>query len=177
MRLLPYVTHLATSISLFFFFFNDTATTEIYTLSLHDALPISPRSTHAAAADGRAATRPAERRRRRPRARTPAPPSRAVGASSCLAEQRELRGAGQPPQHRLPLKRRGAGGLPLAVDEPHRPARARVGARRAGRVPRQPLRAIVRDAGGQRPIAAAPHVDGPHPPIRAWRRASPAECP
>src|SRR3712207_7060906 len=25
---------------LFFFFFNDTATTEIYTLSLHDALPI-----------------------------------------------------------------------------------------------------------------------------------------
>src|SRR3712207_7716496 len=42
-----------------FFFFNDTATTEIYTLSLHDALPIS-RSTameHDAAAgseDGRA---------------------------------------------------------------------------------------------------------------------------
>src|SRR2546430_17693889 len=27
---------------LFFFFFNDTATTEIYTLSLHDALPIWP---------------------------------------------------------------------------------------------------------------------------------------
>src|SRR5258708_29853269 len=26
----------------FFFFFNDTATTEIYTLSLHDALPIWP---------------------------------------------------------------------------------------------------------------------------------------
>src|SRR2546429_6786567 len=26
--------------SSFFFFFNDTATTEIYTLSLHDALPI-----------------------------------------------------------------------------------------------------------------------------------------
>src|SRR2546430_6078005 len=26
-----------------FFFFNDTATTEIYTLSLHDALPIFPR--------------------------------------------------------------------------------------------------------------------------------------
>src|SRR5688572_33496449 len=40
----------------FFFFFNDTATTEIYTLSLHDALPIfvaratagdrRPRPTH-----------------------------------------------------------------------------------------------------------------------------------
>src|SRR3712207_8939775 len=27
---------------LVFFFFNDTATTEIYTLSLHDALPIYP---------------------------------------------------------------------------------------------------------------------------------------
>src|SRR3712207_9552674 len=27
--------------SVFIFFFNDTATTEIYTLSLHDALPIS----------------------------------------------------------------------------------------------------------------------------------------
>src|SRR5438128_6851564 len=28
------------SLYVFFFFFNDTATTEIYTLSLHDALPI-----------------------------------------------------------------------------------------------------------------------------------------
>src|SRR3712207_2309375 len=34
-----------------FFFFNDTATTEIYTLSLHDALPIyrGPRGAQAAA--------------------------------------------------------------------------------------------------------------------------------
>src|SRR2546430_13618894 len=30
------------SLVLIFFFFNDTATTEIYTLSLHDALPIWP---------------------------------------------------------------------------------------------------------------------------------------
>src|SRR3712207_8284012 len=29
-----------------FFFFNDTATTEIYTLSLHDALPISAAVIH-----------------------------------------------------------------------------------------------------------------------------------
>src|SRR5258706_9447419 len=36
--------HLPTPHSLFFFF-NDTATTEIYTLSLHDALPISRTST------------------------------------------------------------------------------------------------------------------------------------
>src|SRR5438876_11680903 len=31
---------LLNDLSYFFFFFNDTATTEIYTLSLHDALPI-----------------------------------------------------------------------------------------------------------------------------------------
>src|SRR5260370_29744883 len=36
---LLYIT-VCTSPSCFFFFFNDTATTEIYTLSLHDALPI-----------------------------------------------------------------------------------------------------------------------------------------
>src|SRR5258707_2606131 len=33
-------------LTLFFFFFNDTATTEIYTLSLHYALPISSRRRH-----------------------------------------------------------------------------------------------------------------------------------
>src|SRR5256885_11622097 len=33
-------THALPCNSLYFFFFNDTATTEIYTLSLHDALPI-----------------------------------------------------------------------------------------------------------------------------------------
>src|SRR6266699_5074007 len=32
--------HRLTFYLIFFFFFNDTATTEIYTLSLHDALPI-----------------------------------------------------------------------------------------------------------------------------------------
>src|SRR5256885_17211289 len=39
----PCVRHYCLHVSLliFFFFFNDTATTEIYTLSLHDALPIS----------------------------------------------------------------------------------------------------------------------------------------
>src|SRR5258707_12127001 len=34
------LTHRPTPFSPFSFFFNDTATTEIYTLSLHDALPI-----------------------------------------------------------------------------------------------------------------------------------------
>src|SRR2546429_10028084 len=36
-----FITLCAPSPFCFFFFFNDTATTEIYTLSLHDALPIS----------------------------------------------------------------------------------------------------------------------------------------
>src|SRR5947208_13132983 len=36
-----YLLHLYSILSFPFFFFNDTATTEIYTLSLHDALPIS----------------------------------------------------------------------------------------------------------------------------------------
>src|SRR3712207_8592746 len=51
---------------MFFFFFNDTATTEIYTLSLHDALPIwrpptctSSARTCAPAAAWATSTRPA----------------------------------------------------------------------------------------------------------------------
>src|SRR5437762_13601356 len=48
----------------FFFFFNDTATTEIYTLSLHDALPISTTRT--------SCTRPTSPRRSWPRSTCPA---------------------------------------------------------------------------------------------------------
>src|SRR2546430_13702784 len=63
-----------------FFFFNDTATTEIYTLSLHDALPISfpPRrcrksgETAAARAPARSC-RARDRPARRACARGPAP--------------------------------------------------------------------------------------------------------
>src|SRR6478672_13084536 len=54
----------------FFFFFNDTATTEIYTLSLHDALPIS------SSAVGRSSARPS--RSTRPRL----PPSRIADRKS-----------------------------------------------------------------------------------------------
>src|SRR2546430_13703752 len=43
---------------LLFFFFNDTATTEIYTLSLHDALPISSRSFPPRSARARRCGRP-----------------------------------------------------------------------------------------------------------------------
>src|SRR4029453_19118091 len=71
-----------------FFFFNDTATTEIYTLSLHDALPISP---------GRA------RRRRSPWSR----PAGRCRAPRCGSFWGKLRvgaggpGAGTPPAHLL----------------------------------------------------------------------------
>src|SRR2546429_8171870 len=41
-----FFTSLPRSSSFIFFFFNDTATTEIYTLSLHDALPISKHERH-----------------------------------------------------------------------------------------------------------------------------------
>src|SRR3712207_6958517 len=53
-----------------FFFFNDTATTEIYTLSLHDALPISVRSSSPPRPDH--VTRPSTR---------PAPPGKSPAAS------------------------------------------------------------------------------------------------
>src|SRR3712207_8368774 len=59
------------------FFFNDTATTEIYTLSLHDALPISRRCVRYRRRGARARTPRASgcssppRSRRGPRARCP----------------------------------------------------------------------------------------------------------
>src|SRR5256885_6609668 len=56
----------------FFFFFNDTATTEIYTLSLHDALPICRRGAPPASS-GRAAAAAGGGCRRR-RTRCPAHP-------------------------------------------------------------------------------------------------------
>src|SRR3712207_8544672 len=47
----------------FFFFFNDTATTEIYTLSLHDALPIYGDARRVGAGDGRQLPRVRDPRR------------------------------------------------------------------------------------------------------------------
>src|SRR2546425_8126475 len=60
-----------TSLLIFFFFFNDTATTEIYTLSLHAALPIWPppaRCPPAPASTARGST--ARARARAPRSRS-----------------------------------------------------------------------------------------------------------
>src|SRR5256885_3232495 len=55
-------------LTFFFFFFNDTATTEIYTLSLHDALPILHRQADARGGRG-ADPRRARRARRTCRTR------------------------------------------------------------------------------------------------------------
>src|SRR3712207_7676991 len=63
------------------FFFNDTATTEIYTLSLHDALPIS-RARSGAHADRTRSRRPPSRAR--PRGRR----SRASAARSARCSRR-----------------------------------------------------------------------------------------
>src|SRR3712207_8028590 len=49
-----------------FVFFNDTATTEIYTLSLHDALPISAWRTNAACAETATSTSTSSSVGRRP---------------------------------------------------------------------------------------------------------------
>src|SRR3712207_8687738 len=58
-----------------FFFFNDTATTEIYTLSLHDALPISRRQGSSRS-----------KRRSRPSAHTKTP--RRIRGSLAIAPER-----------------------------------------------------------------------------------------
>src|SRR2546430_9520470 len=70
-----------------FFFFNDTATTEIYTLSLHDALPIlrpskSSREMAWASASGRARSRLRAARAAPLRASASCPSARARSARS-----------------------------------------------------------------------------------------------
>src|SRR5256885_8843116 len=63
-----------------FFFFNDTATTEIYTLSLHDALPIWTRRGGSTACSPRGST---------PSRRGRAKSSATSSASACSASDRK----------------------------------------------------------------------------------------
>src|SRR5216683_7567481 len=97
------------SVLLFFFFFNDTATTEIYTLSLHDALPISYGTKRRLQSDKPAARgRPADRARtvgaERERSQSRGHCSRAAAARSArgafevpgIARRAERRPVGQP---------------------------------------------------------------------------------
>src|SRR2546430_3207296 len=55
---------------IFFFFFNDTATTEIYTLSLHDALPISWRPLRRSARSAASSSTPPRWRPMKARSRS-----------------------------------------------------------------------------------------------------------
>src|SRR2546430_13439759 len=64
----------------YFFFFNDTATTEIYTLSLHDALPISPDRARPALRTGASRRAPAQ-----------AWPASGVAASRCGSDRKSTR--------------------------------------------------------------------------------------
>src|SRR2546430_6307453 len=64
----------------FFFFLNDTATTEIYTLSLHDALPIWPHLALGSADRDRHRIPLAERDVQRDRVRRARPPGRRGGS-------------------------------------------------------------------------------------------------
>src|SRR5690349_24780396 len=72
--------------SLFFFFFNDTATTEIYTLSLHDALPISCADTRPGPR-----SRPSRARRARRSPRAAARPGRAARSEEHTSELQSRR--------------------------------------------------------------------------------------
>src|SRR2546430_16690125 len=104
--------------SVLFFFFNDTATTEIYTLSLHDALPISHRGGWHARGSRRpgARNRAGAAQRRRPHAA-------GVGlggtAPALLVRAQERLPRGRPPvaglllhgrHHSAPACRRGPAG-------------------------------------------------------------------
>src|SRR2546426_5101852 len=67
--------------SIFFFFFNDTATTEIYTLSLHDALPIWRRRPSSASSPTT----------RSPRRSTTPPRTRARTSAACACSATRTR--------------------------------------------------------------------------------------
>src|SRR2546430_17655183 len=84
-----------------FFFFNDTAPTEIYTLSLPDALPISASGSRAPAARSRRAARaasragpacPARRNRDRKSTRLNSSHSQISYAAFCLKKKNNLVG-------------------------------------------------------------------------------------
>src|SRR5260370_40510441 len=83
----------------FFFFFNDTATTEIYTLSLHDALPISGGRRHSRSGPDNQSFG-AEAR--------PAPPRLALQRAASPAGEAEGRGS-PPPSSSSPEARVGHG--------------------------------------------------------------------
>src|SRR2546430_56183 len=120
--------------SVFFFFFNDTATTEIYTLPLHDALPISRRpGAGAPARDARPA-------RRLEPALPLLVPAHSRSGRRCRAGSRDRAASREPPADRGslargPARRAGAGGARYLAHRPgaRRDARGRDAASRRAR--------------------------------------------
>src|SRR2546421_1577702 len=99
-------------VALIFFFFNDTATTEIYTLSLHDALPIFTGPPRPSRGRGSRPRRSGRRGARRPpSSRSPAGDRKSTRLNSshdqisyavfCLKKQKEQR-TGQCSGRRTP---------------------------------------------------------------------------
>src|SRR3712207_8395169 len=83
------------------FFLNDTATTEIYTLSLHDALPICWSCTPAGSS-----TRGPNRRRTSRSSPSPAGPVPRSGRRRSAGRRRRSRGAGRSEEHTSELQSR-----------------------------------------------------------------------
>src|SRR3712207_1591758 len=182
------------NISYAVFFFNDTATTEIYTLSLHDALPISPRPapgtslppvpvTPPAGAVQRSRPRTRYRRKglRGGRRRRPSIGGRAALPPAGLAARGRGRGRRVrrlPPRHR-------PGGAPAAADPAGGRAAATAAPRRLRRgVPRRRAVQLQRPGRGQvrRPAAGRGGAVGaagrggpppPAPPLSLLRRPGP----
>src|SRR3712207_8495864 len=98
---------------LLFFFFNDTATTEIYTLSLHDALPIC-RPRYAGWRRPRASCRAASR-----------PPPRAASARRCARRRRgSAAGSRRSEEHTSELQSRQYLVCRLLLEKKKKPDRA-----------------------------------------------------
>src|SRR3712207_8958618 len=102
---------------IYYFFFNDTATTEIYTLSLHDALPISRRRPGSCATATRSTSRSS------PSWTCPAScraPTRSSTASSAAARSEEHTSELQSRQYlvcRLLLEKKKYSNLKLAIHD------------------------------------------------------------
>src|SRR5260221_7337467 len=101
----------------FFFFFNDTATTEIYTLSLHDALPIY---AAAGADNGRAPSPDRRHALHRPASTVRMPDAGRVRAAGATARHQPLRcaDARAQAQRRQVFRNRGRPGAGLALCRP-----------------------------------------------------------
>src|SRR6267378_7613757 len=133
-----------------FFFFNDTATTEIYTLSLHDALPISPPTSSTRSTSGRGAS---------PGGRSSSPRWGSDDALHplCLAQGGDRGGeAARDPDGQAGNRAHVAGRRP--ADHADAPDPPRVDGRRRPPPPKPPPAAVPAQAGVEADPAGAPHA-------------------